>query len=299
MRLRLHDDPSFVELLRRTRNVLLDAHEHRQVPLELLLERLKPARTMDHAPLFQVAVVQHNAAPRSDLGLVGGGALHELTWYCRETDGRIVGSFEYRADLFSAEAVARIASQLQTLLQAAVAEPLWPISRLSLLAPEARRQVLQEFNRTDVSLDTALFVRQFERQAARHPERIAVTFEGQSLSYAALDRRASRLARELRNEGVGPGVLVGVCVERSLELVVALLAVQKSGGAYVPLDNAFPGERLRFMLQDSGASVPDRVGGRDVTNRGSPRRASHRLSPDASGDGGARWRGARAGGCRF
>ena len=298
MRLRLPDDPSFAELLHRTRNVLLDAHEHRQVPLELLLERLKPARTMDHAPLFQVAVVQHNASPQGDLGLVGGGALHELTWYFREVDGRIVGSFEYRADLYSAGAMARIESQLQTLLRAAVADPLRPISRLSLLAPEASRQVLQEFNRTDVPLDTAPFARQFERQAARHPERIAVTFEGQSLSYAALDQQASRLARVLRDEGVGPGVLVGVCVERSLELVVALVAVQKSGGARAAR-HRFPGRAADVHAAGLRRLGADRVGGLGVTRRGALGRARHRPGPGAGGPGGARRRRARAGGCPF
>lgn len=255
LRLKMGDDPGFGELLRRTRAVCLDAHEHREVPLELLLERLKPPRTADHAPLFQVAVVQHNATPHDDLVIAGGGAMHELTWYFREVDGRIVGAFEYRADMFSAAAIERIASQLKTLLQSAIADRARPVSTLSLLTPDARQQVLQEFNRSAIPVETALFARQFERQTALHPQRIAVAFAGQVLTYAALNRRANRLARRLRLAGVGPGVLVGICLERSLDLLVALVGVQKAGGAYVPLDTDFPVERLDFMLQDSGAPV--------------------------------------------
>ena len=255
VRLRFEDDPGFEELVRRARNALLDAHAHRQVPLEMLVERLKPVRSLNHSPLFQVAVVQHNAAPQGDVSITSGGALHELTWFFREVDGRIVGSFEYRADLFSAEAIGRIASQLQALLRAAVADRHRPVSGLPLLSADERQRLLLEFNPSAVALDGALLARQVEHQAAATPERIAVAFEGQTLAYAGLNRQANQLARHLRGAGVGPGELVGVCMDRSPALLVALLAVQKSGGAYVPLDPAFPAERLAFMLQDSGARV--------------------------------------------
>ena len=255
VRLDLADDPGFAELLRRARNALLDAHAHRQVPFEMLVERLKPVRSLNHSPLFQVAVVQHNAAPPGDVSITSGGALHELTWFFRELDGRIVGSFEYRADLFTAEAIGRIASQLQALVRAAVADRHRPVSGLPLLSADERQRLLLEFNRTAVALDTTPLARQFERQAATTPERIAVAFEGQRLDYAGLNRQANQLARHLRASGVGPGVLVGVCMDRSPALLVALLAVHKSGGAYAPLDPAFPAGRLAFMLQDSGARV--------------------------------------------
>jgi amino acid adenylation domain-containing protein len=255
VRLDLADDPSFAELLRRARHALLEAHAHRQVPFEMLVERLKPVRTFNHSPLFQVAVVQHNATAQGDVSITGGGALHDLTWFVREVDGCFAGSLEYRSDLFSAAAIGRIASQLQTLLRAAVADRQRPISGLPLLTPAEREQLLRGFNATDMALDTAPFARQFERQAALTPQRIAVAFEGQTLDYASLNRRANQLARHLRSLGIGPGALVGVCMERSLDMLVALLAVHKSSGAYVPLDPGFPADRLAFMLEDSGARV--------------------------------------------
>ncbi|MBP7566907.1 MAG: amino acid adenylation domain-containing protein [Burkholderiaceae bacterium] len=260
VRLQVGDDPGFGELLRRARNALFDAHEHRQVSFESVLERLKPARSFQHSPLFQVAVVQHNVNAdgqddQSGLAITGGGALHELTWFAREQGGRLVCSLEYRSDLYSSAMMERLASQLQALLRGAVATPDAPVSRLPLLTPAAREQLVHGFNQTTRSLDGTLFAQRLERQAAQSPERIAAGFEGQTLDYASLNRRANQLAHHLQGLGVRPGVRVGICMDRSLDLLVALLAVHKSGGAYVPLDPDFPAERLAYMLEDSGARV--------------------------------------------
>lgn len=255
MRLDLSDDPDFAELLHRARDAVLDAHAHRAVPFERLIERLKPVRSFDHSPLFQVAVVQHNATSHGDLVLNSGGALHELTWFLREAGEQLRGSIEYRSDLYSRAAVERLAVQLGQVLRGAVADRHRPVSRLPLLGGAERRRVLHDFNATTVDLDAANFARRFERQATAAPDRVAACCEGQSISYAALNRRANQLARALRQAGIGPGALVGVCLERSLDLLVALLAVHKSGGAYVPLDPGFPAERLAYMLEDSGAGV--------------------------------------------
>lgn len=261
VRLQVGDDPGFGELVRRARNALLDAHEHREVSFESVLERLRPARSFQHSPLFQVAVVQHNASAAShgederDLAITSGGALHELTWFARETGGRLYCSLEYRSDLYSRDMMERIASQLQALLQGAVADRHAPISRLPLLNAAAREQIVRGFNQTERSLDGTLFPQRLERQAALTPTRIAAGFDGKTLDYAILNHRANQLAHHLRSMGVRPGVRVGICMDRSLDLLVALLAVHKSGGAYVPLDPDFPAERLAYMLEDSGAQV--------------------------------------------
>jgi amino acid adenylation domain-containing protein len=261
VRLHVGDDPGFGELLRRARNALLDAHEHREVSFESVLERLRPARSFQHSPLFQVAVVQHNAHAGAQAGAEGGlaitsgGALHELTWFAREADGRLFCSLEYRSDLYSSDMMARLASQLQTLLRGAVAKADTPVSQLPLLTPVAREQLVHGFNQTVQALDGTLLPQRLEQQAAQTPTRVAAGHEGQTLDYATLNGRANQLAHHLRGLGVQPGVRVGICMDRSLDLLVALLAVHKSGGAYVPLDPDFPAERLAYMLDDSGAKV--------------------------------------------
>jgi len=262
VRLQAGDDPAFSELLRRARNALLDAHEHREVSFESVLERLRPVRSFQHSPLFQVAVVQHNvnaqsqgSASESGLAITGGGALHELTWFAREEGGRLVCSLEYRSDLYSSGMMERLASQLQALLRGAVANHEAPISQLPLLTPAAREQLVHGFNETTQALDTTLFAQRLERQAAQSPARTAAGFDGETLDYATLNHRANQLAHHLQGLGVRPGVRVGICMDRSLDLLIALLAVHKSGGAYVPLDPDFPAERLAYMLEDSGAQV--------------------------------------------
>lgn len=255
MRLSLQDDPSFSELLKRARDAVFDAHEHRHVPFEKLIERIKPVRSLDHAPLFQIAIVQHNATAQEELSIVSGGALHEITWFSRDVDGCIANSLEYRSDLYSPRAIERIAMQLQTLLRAVAADTHCRLSQIQLLTAEERKLLLVDFNATSIDLDKACMAAQFERQAARLAGQVAVRVRDEALTYGELNRRANRLASRLRILGVGPGDRVGVCLDRSLDLVVALLAIQKAGAAYVPLDPGFPAHRLDYMLDDSGAGV--------------------------------------------
>jgi len=254
LRLDVADDPPFAELVRRAREAVLDAHAHGQAPFEKLIERLKPARSFTHSPLFQVAVVEHNA-PAQGTRIFGGGATHELTWYVREVDGCLAGTFEYRADLYSAALIGRIAAQLETVLRAAVADSGRRVSALPLLTAGERQAVVADFNATELAVAPGTFVTWFEAQVGRTPAACAVRMGGAALTYEALNRRANQVAHYLRGLGVGPGALAVVCLPRSLELVVALLGVQKAGGAYVPLDPTFPAERLGYMLADSGATV--------------------------------------------
>lgn len=255
LRLDLTDDPSFADLLRRARDAVLDAHSHRQVPFEKLLERLKPARSFNHSPLFQVAVVQHNAPDQDATPVLGGGAMHELTWFAREVNGQFEHSLEYRADLYASSTIARIASHLEAFLSRAAREPQRRLSELSVLTADERQQVVGQFNATRFDTGGMKFIERFEQQAALTPAAIAVGFDTAVIAYGELNRRTNQLAHHLRDLGAAPGSLIGICLNRSVELVVALLAVQKSGAAYLPLDPAFPADRLSFMLDDSGAQL--------------------------------------------
>jgi amino acid adenylation domain-containing protein len=256
LRLKLDDDPSFVTLLARARDVLLDALDHRQVPFEMLVDRLRPPRSFDHPPLFQVAVVLHNASDEKAPSIFGGGgAALDLTCFAKEIDGRIEGSLEYRANLYDSTTIDRIARHLQAFMAEAVRDPTQRLSRISLLTEAERTQVVTSFCATHRDLDTACFPVQFERQAAAQPDRPALAFDGHTLSYAALNRRANRIARLLLSCGAGLGALVGVCLDRSPEMVATLLGVQKTGAAYLPMDPQFPTERLRFLTADSGITI--------------------------------------------
>jgi amino acid adenylation domain-containing protein len=255
LRLNLGDDPSFDELLTRARNAVLDAYDHRQASFATLVERLNPVRAFDRSPLFQVSVVMHDSVGGDTGEIWSGGAIQDLTWYAAEIDGRLQGSFEYRSDLYQAETIDQIALHLQAVLRAAVQDPQRKISQISLLTPAELKKVVSNFNATDVALDPAPFIVQFERQAAATPDAVALAFEGATLNYDALNRRANSFARGLRSVGVVEGTLVGVGMKRSLDMLAALLAIQKAGAAYLPLDPAFPKERLSFMLADSGARV--------------------------------------------
>ena len=254
LRLKLDEDPSFLELLAQTRDVVLDAYDHRQVPFDMLVDRLAPPRSFDRPPLCQTAVVLHNASDENVPLIYGGGSVLDLTWYAREIEGRIEGSIEYRADLYDDATVDRIVKRLETFLRGALKSPASKLSQISLLTPAERQVLLTTFNDTARDNDTATFVEAFERQAASQPDRTAVVFGEDRLSYRDLNRRANQLARRLRGHGVN-GAPVGVALERSLDMLVALLGVQKAGAAYVPMDPQFPVERLRFMLADSGVGA--------------------------------------------
>jgi amino acid adenylation domain-containing protein len=251
LRLSVSEDAAFADLLRSTRDAVLDAHAHRDVPFEVLVERLKPARTFNHPPLFQVAVVLHNA---SDSGepVHGGGAIHDFTWFVRDSRGALACSIEYRSDLYTPKTIEHIAGHLERVLAAVSIDSRVGIGRISLLSEDERHHVVKTFNDTAAAVDPAAVHVQIERQAARTPDAPALRFADIELTYAELNRRANQLARHLVHSGIGPGSLVGVCIQRSPELLIALIGVQKSGAAYVPLDPALPEERLHFMLADSG-----------------------------------------------
>ncbi|MCP3145381.1 condensation domain-containing protein, partial [Pyxidicoccus xibeiensis] len=256
---------SFRELLAQVRERTLSAYEHQDVPFEKLVEELQPQRDLSRSPLFQVSLTFQNAPgealklPGLELELLPSqseAAKFDLDLGMDEVEGGLTGSLNYNTDLFDAATAERLARHFRVLLEAVTADVRRPLWQLDLLTAEERQQLLVDFRGRhetyprDVSLHALI-----EAQVQRTPEAEAIRFEDEALTYAQLDARANQLAHHLRSLGVGPESLVGVCLERSLEMVVALVGVLKSGAAYVPMDPAYPRERLAWMLEDTAAPV--------------------------------------------
>ena len=264
MRTNLAGNPSFSELLTRVREMAMEAYTYQNLPFEMLVEALQPERDLSHTPLFQVMFVLQNA-PMSQIELTGltvtplsaegATAKFDLTLSMQNTAAGLVGVWEYNTDLFDASTIERMSSHFVTLLEGIIVNPEQQISQLPLLTAAEQQQLLVEWNNTQVDYSFNKCIHQlFEEQVERTPDAVAVVFEDQQLTYHQLNCRANQLAYYLQSLGVKPDVLVGLCVERSLLMVVGLLGILKAGGAYVPLDPEYPQERLSFMLED--AQVP-------------------------------------------
>jgi amino acid adenylation domain-containing protein len=265
MRADLRGNPRFVELLRRVRETAFEAYAHQDLPFEKLVEELQPERDLSHTPFFQVTFVLQNASPDA-LRLPGlevsheefgtGVAKFDLVLAMTDDERGLGGTLQYNKNLFDASTIRRLLDHFRSLLEGVAAAPELRIDALPLLTAGEREEMLVAWNQTAADYPSDSCVHEmFERHAGRTPEKVAAVFEGQQLTYAGLNRRANRLARHLRRLGVGPETLVGLCVERSAEMLISLLAIHKAGGAYVPLDPSYPRERLRFMLEDSRVSV--------------------------------------------
>jgi len=261
----LSGNPIFSELLGRVREVALGAYGHQDVPFEKLVEQLRPERNLSHSPLFQVVFALQNTprAPRKLEGLTltslavdNGTSKFDLTLSLHEEAGELKGSLEYNTDLFDALTIQRMLAHFENLLKGIVANPEQRLSKLPLLTQAERQQLLVEWNdtKTDYPRDHCIH-ELFETQVERTPDGVAVISGNEKLSYRELNRRANQLANYLRKRGVSANVLVGICMERSLETMIAALAILKAGGAYVPLDPEYPKERLGFMLEDAGLTV--------------------------------------------
>ena len=265
LRTDLSGNPTFRELLRQVRQVALGAYAHQDLPFAKLVEELRPERSLTHNPLFQVMFVLQNM-PRETLAMPGltlsrlevesGTAMFDWTLTLVEGVDGLHATLEYDTDLFEAATIEHVLGHYRTLLEGVVADPDRGLADLPLLTGGERQRLLVEWNRTATDYPRDRCVHQlFETQVERTPEAVAVVFGEQQLSYRELNARANQLAHRLRCLGVGPDGLVGVCMERSLELVVALLGVLKAGGAYVPLDPEHPSERLAFMVLDAQPPV--------------------------------------------
>ncbi|HEY0603973.1 MAG TPA: amino acid adenylation domain-containing protein, partial [Herpetosiphonaceae bacterium] len=265
LRTDLTENPGFRALLEQVRRTTLTAFDHQMVPFDRLVEELQPERSLSHTPLVQTMFTLQNfgAETISAAGLAISPLVFEskiakfdLMLTLSEHPDGLNGELEYSTDLYRAPTIERMIGHFHTLLTAICANPDQPVLSLPLLTAPEREQLLATWNTTAVSYPQAQsLVALIEAQVERTPDAVAVEFEQTRLSYHELDRRANQLAHHLRQLGVGPDVRVGVCVERSPEMVVGLLGVLKAGGAYIPLDPEYPIERLHYMLEHSQAPV--------------------------------------------
>jgi amino acid adenylation domain-containing protein len=257
LRTDLTGDLTFRELLARVRETCLGAYAHPDMPFEKLVEVLQPARTLDQNPLFQVSFVLQGAATGADLAFVTVASPFDLTLFVRDgTDGTLSATIEYKRDLFEPGTIARLAGHYRMLLEGVDSDPDRRISALPLLGEAETYRLLIECNATTTPYPRDRSVHGlFEDQVDATPDAVALVFEGASLTYRELDCRANCLAHHLRALGVVPERLVGVWMDRSMEMILALLGVLKAGGAYVPFDLLAPPERIAFMLSDAKIDI--------------------------------------------
>lgn len=280
LRVDLSGNPTFQELLSRSKQVTVAAWAHQDLPFEKLVEALHPDRDLSRNPLFQISFSLQNT-PTAAL------ELPELTWSAIDFDAGtakldlefnlwedlagIKGQITYSTDLFDSGAIARMLNHFQTLLESIVVNPKQRLSDLQILTPAERNQILGEFNNlskikpniTSICQEGELKSRKIERcfhqlfeiQVERSPDAIATVFKNQYLTYRELNSKANQIAHYLQQRGVKPEVLVGICIDRSLDAIAGLLGILKAGGAYLPLDPNYPQERLNFMLEDAGISI--------------------------------------------
>ena len=266
LRTQVNPNSSFLELLNHVKEVTLRAYEHRELPFEQLVSYLKLKRELNRNPLFQV---MFNWQESSDelLNLKGltirpleielAVAKFDLTLNATMSkEGGLIFSFEYAKDLFEAATIERMAKHFEILLEGIIAQPEQAISKLPLLSELERKTLLVDWNQTQVEYPQNKTIHQlFEEQVERTPDNVALIFEGKQLSYKELNEKANQLAWYLRELGVVADTLVAISLERSLEVVIGILAVLKAGGAYVPLDSSYPLQRLQFMLEDTEAPI--------------------------------------------
>ncbi len=267
MRADFSDNPSFSSLLQQVREMALAAYANQDLPFEKLVEVLQGERDTSRNPLFQAMFVLQNA-PLPALSVTGlklqtlpvdnQTAMFDLTMSLAETGEGIEGWIEYNTDLFDADTIRRMKQHFQILLAAIVEQPTQQISNLSLLTPAEEHQLLvwgkAESETSKYQVNCCLH-ELFESQVERSPDAIALTFEDKQLTYQQLNQKANKVAHHLQKLGVKPEVSVGICMERSLDMVIGILGILKAGGAYVPLDPNYPTERLFFTLQDASVSV--------------------------------------------
>ena len=268
LRCELSGDPSFREVLQRSRETVLRAHEHQDMPFEQLVSELRPEREIGRTPLVSTVIALQNFGGRlptltglevSPIALPSSGAKFDLTLELAqdEEERSLSGALEYRSDFFEHSTVERLAGQFLRLLEGAAADPDRHLSRLPLLSRQERQQILVEWNggKSKSEAPVTPIHELFAQRVQAAPERVALISGDQRMTYGELDAKAERVASQLLALDIGPETRVGLCFPRSADLIVAILAVWKAGGAYVPLDPDYPAERLSFLLSDCGAKV--------------------------------------------
>ncbi|HEY0019308.1 MAG TPA: amino acid adenylation domain-containing protein, partial [Longimicrobium sp.] len=281
LRTDLSGDPTFRQLVRRVRETTLGAFARQDLPFDKLVDELSTGRTLGHNPVFQAFMALQNT-PGGALSIPGltsrffespsGTAKFDVSLLVWESEGAVTGWLEYATDLFDAATARRMADHLAVLASAIAAGPDRPLSSLTLLSDEERARVLREWNPPADAFPVFTLHGRFQARAAEAPDRLAVSFQGESLSYGELNARANRLARHLRRHGVGPESRVGLCMERGTAMLAGILGIFKAGGAYVPLDPTYPADRLAYMVEDAGITVLvtesallDRIEGDSIT----------------------------------
>jgi amino acid adenylation domain-containing protein len=265
LRTDLSGNPTFSEVLQRIKKVVADAYEHQDLPFERLIEALEIERSPSYHPLFQVlfdltqdtADIKISPLPAKEVNSDPDPRLSslDLALKLEQTSAGISGYFEYSTDLFTVETISRMAMHFQILLAGVVTNPEQPIDELPLLTDPERQQLLVDWNQTEADYPDQCIHQLFEAQVELTPDRLAVVFEAEQLTYQELNNRSNQLANYLKKLGVGADIPVAICVERSVAMVVGLLGILKAGGAYVPLDPSYPPERLSYMLANSQVNV--------------------------------------------
>ncbi len=266
LRTDLSGNPTFREIIHRVREVTLKAYEFQDMPFEKLVEELAPERNYGQNPLFQVMFALQNLPPRGPLevaGLrmssVGSKALTsrlEMEMHLWETKDGLAGQLVYSTDRFDGARIARMAGHYCRILKAVSTQPDRRLSELPLLTDEEQKRLLVEWNQNATEYPRDKRVHQlFERQAQKQPNAIALCSDRETISYDELNGRANQFAAYLRDHGIGVGTRVGICMERSPEMICGILGILKAGAAYVPLDPSYPKERLNFMIKDSEAPL--------------------------------------------
>jgi len=265
LRTNLEGNPSFQELLQRVKKVTLGAYTHQDLPFEQLVEELKPERHLNCNPLFDVMFALQNT-PETELRLPGltlssieeesQTAKFDLSLDMFEANSGLSGVFEYSTDLFKPSTIARMAGHFQVLLEAIVTQPETPLSKLPLLTKDEKQQILFDWNENQAQYPVDKCIHTlFEEQVNQTPDAIAVIYKNQQLTYQELNIQANQLAYYLQILGVKPETLVGICVERSFEMLVGILGILKAGGAYIPIDPNYPASRINYILSDADLSL--------------------------------------------
>ena len=292
LRLHVPGDAPFLAVAAAVRQTVLEALARQDYPFPLLVEKLRPTRDPGRSPLFQNLFVLQQSPPGTDpasdvelrmehFEIPQMEGQFDLTLEMVEAADRLRCVFKYSTDLFDVQTIRRMSGHFQTALDGILAAPGRRVSELPLLSQGERRQILVEWNDTNAPFDEALCLHQcIEAQVERTPGSVAVVFENQPLTYRELNSRANQLAHRLRRLGAGPESLVGVCMERSTDLVVALLGVLKSGSAYVPLDPDYPAERVEFMRRDSRCAVVLASGSAELERLGDESEENPRVPMD-------------------
>ncbi|MHC2831692.1 amino acid adenylation domain-containing protein [Bacillus sp. F9_6S_D1_P_5] len=265
MRTELSNNPRFTELMEQVRRVSLEAYAHQDIPFEKLVQELHPERNQSYSPLFQVMFVMQSSLFKEEKIPGLNICQHtfdtemskfDLTLFVTEVENGLQASLEYNTDLFDKVTIERMAEHFCCLLRSISSDPQQRLSEISLLTETERELMLINWNNTQVGYPRKDVIhKQLEEQAERTPEAVAVVYEDQKLTYQELNEKANQLAHYLQKRGIGPDSLVGLCVERSPEMIVGLFGILKAGGAYVPLDPTYPQKRLRYIVEDAGIQV--------------------------------------------